>query len=179
MIVHPVHQRIWHWVLFGALAALAMFIQLLPINLDPARLPGPDWLVVIAFSWVLRRPDYIPAPLVASLVFLEDLLFMRPPGLWAAISLAGLEFLRGRARFSRALPFGFEWLMFSGVYLAMLVANRIMLAIFFVPPPRLALEGVQLLATIIAYPLVSAISAYIFGVRKMAPGSVDELGHRI
>jgi hypothetical protein len=57
-------RLIWQGV-FLALRALSLFAQLLP--LDRRRRPaGARLLVLMAFAWVLRRPDYVPVFLVAA-----------------------------------------------------------------------------------------------------------------
>jgi rod shape-determining protein MreD len=42
-------------------------------------------------------------------MLLADLLFLRPPGLWAAIVVLGHEFLRNREQGLRDMPFFVEW----------------------------------------------------------------------
>ncbi len=179
MIDTATRARLVAWLLFTATAAVVFFMRLLPLDLAAGRWPGPDWIVALGFAWVLRRPDYMPVTLFAALLFLSDLLFMRPPGLWAAISVAGLEFLRRRAQFSRELPFLFEWAMFGGVFGAMMLVNRLVLGIFIVDQPGVFLDALLWFATLAVYPLVVLASAYVFGVRKVAPGAVDNLGHPI
>ena len=45
----------------------------------PARWPGPDLIAVrLTLAWVLRRPDYVPALLIALVVLVEDLLLHAP-----------------------------------------------------------------------------------------------------
>ncbi len=172
-------QRLGHFLLFSALCTMVFFFRLLPLVGASAHWPGPDLIVLLGFAWVTRRPDYMPVLLFAAATFLGDLLFMRPPGLWAAISVSGLEFLRARAAFSRELPFAAEWAMVSGVFLAMIVAQRIVLALFLLPRPDPGMDGILWLATVAAYPAVVLACDLAFGVRKVAPGAVDDLGHRI
>ena len=179
MIDVAARSRLAHWALFVLLVLFVYFLRLLPANPGARQLPDPYWIVIFGFAWVLRRPDFIPTLLFAAAVFLGDMLFLRPPGLWSAISVAGLEFLRARAQFSRELPFLFEWAMVSSVIFLMVLANRVILGIFIVSQTDLASTGVQLLLSIMAYPLAVGISAWLFGVRKVAPGATDEMGHRI
>lgn len=179
-MVDPITSRLWMYrILFLSVAALVVFIQLLPLDLSAGQWPGPEVLIALAFAWVLRRPDYVPVLLVGGVVFLTDLLFLRPPGLWAAFAILGLEFLRSREHLSRDLPFGLEWLMVSGILIAMTLANRFVLLVFVVDQPSFGLTVIQLLATILTYPIVVLASRIIFGIRKIAPGEVDQLGHTI
>ncbi len=179
MIDSAVRARLAHWALFLVLVFIVYFLRLIPANPGTRQLPDPYWVVIFGYAWVIRRPDYVPTPLFAAAVFLGDVLFLRPLGLWSAISIGGLEFLRARAQFSRELPFLFEWAMVAGVIVLMAVANRVLLGVFIVNQPDLASTGIQLLLSILAYPLVVGISATLFGVRKVAPGATDKMGHRI
>ncbi len=172
-------RRLLYWALFALVASFVLFIKLLPLDLSTGRWPGPDWLLALGYAWVLRRPNFVPILLFALVMFTYDIMLMRAPGLWAGLCVIGLEFLRGRSLLSRELPFLFEWAMVSGVLLAIAVANRLVLAIFVIQQPEIGLEIIQLLGTIAIYPLVVIVSSYGFGVRKVAPGAVDDLGHRV
>lgn len=166
---------IW-WAVFVGVFAILVFFRLLPIGHPAGELPGPDLIMCLACAWVLRRPDYLPALLVAGVVLVEDLLLMRPPGLWAVLMLAGTEFLRSRAAFSRELTFVSEWVMVSVVMLAMMLGYRLVMAVAFLPQPGLGLTLIQLLWSLAAYPVVVAVSRLAFGLRKPATGEVDALG---
>ena len=179
-MVDPVaRRRIMYWGLFVLIWAFVLFVRILPLDIRAGGWPGPNWTMMFAFAWVLRRPNFVPVLLVAILLFLDDLIFFRPPGLWAALSLVGLEFLRRRSRFSRELPFLFEWAMVTGVITTIMLVNRLILTIFIVPQFGLGLDSVYLLMTIAAYPLIVLISSQILGVRQAAPGEVDQMGHKI
>jgi rod shape-determining protein MreD len=179
-MVDPVSRQLWAFRgLFTALALGVLFFQVLPFRIGTPRWPGPDLLTLLAFAWVLRRPDYVPVLLVLAVTLFTDILFMRPLGLWSALVLVGFEFLRRRQPFSRDLPFLVEWMMVAGVLLAMTVTNALVLAIFLVQQPVLTLTFLQLIISILSYPVVVAVSRFALGVRKIAPGEVDALGHRL
>ena len=179
-MVDPVTGRRWgYYTLFLAVAAVVIFVQILPFRIGAGRWPGPDILSLLAFSWVVRRPDYLPSGLIAATVLATDILFMRPLGLWAGVVVIGVEFLRARAHLSRDLPFLVEWLMVSAVLFAMTLANGVVLAMFLVKQPAVGQSALQLLVSILTYPLIVLISALLFKVRKTAPGQVDALGHRL
>jgi rod shape-determining protein MreD len=77
----PVRGKVW--LLRGAFVGLALvlfFFRILPLGSDAGKWPGPDLLLCIILAWVTRRPDYLPALLIAFVVLAEDLLLMRPPG---------------------------------------------------------------------------------------------------
>jgi len=169
---------IYRFALVG-LAALLIFCHILPLGTGPGSWPAPDLLIALIFAWVMRRPEYVPAPLIGLLVLLTDMLFMRPPGLWAALAVMGTEFLRGRQQFSREMPFPVEWLMVSVVLAAMVIGNRLVLAIFMVDQAGLGLTLLQMMTTIAAYPFVVLFTTFVLRIRKVALGEVDELGHRL
>lgn len=183
-MAEPVQSLPWrYWGVFAALALVSLFWRMLP--LPPvsggamAGLPGPDLLLCLVLAWVLRRPDYMPALLIAGVFLIEDLMLMRPPGLWALIVLGGAEFLRARQPLMREVPFLLEWALVGAVMLAMWMTERLVLGIVMVPMPALGASLVQLLLTLAAYPVVVALSRHALRVRKPATGEVDALGRRL
>lgn len=164
---------------FVVIAALSLFVRILPLSTLPAGWPGPDLLVCLAFAWVLRRPTYVPALLIAIVFFIEDMVLLRPPGLWAFIVLMGSEFLRRREPLSRQLPFPLEWAMVAAVLLLMMAANRLIMAIVVSPQPDFGFAFIQIILTIALYPAIVVLSHLAFGVRKSATGEVDSLGRRL
>ncbi len=172
--------RNWrHRAVFLGLAFIVIFARLLPLDSGPGQLPGPDLLVCLAFAWVLRRPDYVPVTMIAAVILTTDILFMRPLGLWTACVVLGSEFLRAREPFSRDLPFMLEWMVVGTVIAAMTLGYVLTLAIFAVDQPALGLTLIQMIATIVAYPFVVLFSARLLGLRKIPPGAVDQLGHKL
>ncbi|MBT8458039.1 MAG: rod shape-determining protein MreD [Boseongicola sp.] len=163
---------------FLALAALVVFAKLLPLHPGPGRFPGPDILILMACAWVVRRPDYLPVSMVAAVFLIADLLFMRPPGLWSALAVVGLEALRRRSINLRDSGFLTEWLTIAVIITGMFLANALALAVFVVDQPGLGLTLIRLITTILVYPIVVVLAARAVGLRKIAPGEVDRLGHR-
>lgn len=171
-----------HWIfrgLFLALALFLLFIRLLPLGNAPGTFPGPDLLLCLILAWVIRRPDFLPMPLILLVILIEDLILMRPPGLWTAIVVLGTEFLRSRAALTRELNLLVEWMLVSGVMLGMMLAYRLILAIAFVPQPPFGFVVVQVLWSVALYPLVVALSQFTLDLRKPATGEVDNLGRRL
>lgn len=162
--------RWWYRWLFAGLAAALMFLQLLPLSTVAGGLPGPDLLVCLAIAWVLRRPEYVPALLIAVVFLMQDLLVMRPPGPWAATVLLGCEVLRRRPLPARDVPFVLEWGIVGATLLAMVLAYRLALALAMVPQPGLGLMLVQLVMTVSVYPAVVFVTQFVFRIRKTAPG---------
>ena len=170
-------RRLTFWAIFVAISAIVIFLRILPLDITPGGWPEPDWTVAIAFAWVLRRPDYVPVLIFAAILLLNDMIFLRAPGLWAGLSILGFEFLRSRTQITREMPFMFEWAMVTAVLLAIVLANRLVLAIFVVGQPSLRMDALLIVATSAAYPMIVIVSALILGMQKLVPGSVDSLGH--
>ncbi len=172
--------RIWVMrSLYLALSFFIIFIHLLPLATSPSRWFSPDFLMAFTFAWAMRRPEYVPAVCVGAVILLADLLFQRPPGLFAGLIVVGAETLRARSFANRDMPYLVEWASVAGVMITVIFAERLFLAIFFLPAPSLSLVLIQLAMTIALYPIVVLISQFVFNVRRPAPGEVDALGHRL
>ncbi len=174
-----VNRRFRYWSAFLALSFLVIFARLLPLDAGPGRLPGPDLIVCLAFAWVLRRPSYVPVLLIAFVMLLMDIFFMKPLGLWTAFVVIGSEFLRHREPLWRDLPFLLEWLVVGVVIVVMTLGHALTLALFVVDQPSIGLTLIQMIATILAYPFVVIFSAVFLGLNKAAPGAVDDLGRKV
>jgi rod shape-determining protein MreD len=175
-----IRDRAWVYrLIYVGLALVILFLQLIPLRNVPGRLPGPDLLLVLTLAWVMRRPDYLPAGLVGMVVLVEDLILMRPPGLWAALTVLACEFLRSRAALTRELVFFMEWLIASAVMLGMLLVYQLVCTVALVPQPAFGLVLVQILWTAAVFPLVIGVSATVLGLHKPAMGEVDDRGRRL
>ena len=163
---------------FTALVILILLGNLLPLQTLPRNWAGPDLLLCAAMAWSVRRPDYVPLPLLAVLFLLADLLLSRPPGLGAALMLLACHDLQSRMRRLRDAGFVAEWTRAAALIVAVALANRIILLLLLVPVPPLPLSLFQTVATALVYPLVVGISALVFGVRLSAPGDIDGMGQR-
>ncbi len=191
-------KRVMYVALYLGLAAAVTFYRLLPLggydagtgfDLEVATdlavglrwkdIPAPDLLLCLTLAWVVRRPDLLPAPVIVLYFLIEDILLLRPPGLWALIVLLASESLRARSERLRDNPFWMEYLQVAGLMLVMFLANRTVLAIVMAPQTPLDLSLLQFLATVAAYPVVVALSHYAFGLRKPATGELDALGQRL
>lgn len=165
--------------LFIGLALLIMFCRLLPLGQTPGGLPGPDLLLCLILAWMVRRPEFLPLPIILGVILIEDFLLMRPPGLWTAIVVLATEFLRSRIALTRELNFPIEWMLISGIMLAMLLGYRLALAISFVPQPGFGAMLVQTLWSIGVYPVIVLLSHLMLNLRKPATGEVDKAGNRL
>lgn len=161
---------------YAAIIASLILVNLLPLAIIPGRFPGPDLMVCVTFAWVLRRPHFVPTPVVAVLFLVADMAFMRPIGLWAAIVVMAVEFLRSREPGTRERPFPVEWGIVAAVLLTMTLAYRSIQAVFLVDQVALGLEFSQFIITVLCYPAVVLITRVIFGVTKMTPNQTDAQG---
>lgn len=190
-------REVWlHRALFVAIALALLFWRLLPLPIPRlslcaeadgwcsftvwlARMPGPDFLLCVIFAWMMRRPDYLPALLIAAIVLLEDMILMRPPGLWTALVLIASEFVRGRVALTRELNFGVEWLLVAGLMLAMLVVYRLTFAMVLMPQPGFGFAMLQVVWSILCYPVVVFLSRFVLDLHKPAMGEIDAYGRRM
>lgn len=163
-------HRLGFALLFLGLSALTIFIRMLPMGSTTGAWPPPDLIVLLGFAWVLRRPDFVPVLLFAALLLVSELLFLSPPGPATALAVIGLEFLRGRAGLMREQPFPVEWATVAALLTVLFVAERAILAVFFVAQAPFGLAFMGLLVNIAAYPVVVGVSIWAFRVRRLAPG---------
>lgn len=172
-------DRLGWLALWLAVFAAALMLRILPQGLIAPGLPMPDLVLLLTLGWVLRRPADLPAPAIGLAWLVEDLLTLRPPGLWALMVLAGSEYLRARQGMVRELGLLPEWGLVAGVLVAMTLGYRLILALTFAPMPPLDLSLIRLAATIAAYPVAVLVLHAVLRVRKPATGELDELGRRL
>ncbi len=156
-----------------------LFVQLLPLDTLPRLWAAPDLMVAVSFAWVIRRPDCVTPLMIAMMFLLADLMVQRPPGLWAALVLIGCETLRNRTAGPRELRFAAEWLSVGLTLIIMTLAYRIVLGLTFVAQPPLGLSLIQMLMTLLAYPLVTLVTQTVFRVRRATPGGNDRARQRV
>ena len=190
-----------HIGLFLALAGAVTLYRLLPVQdyssgvelgggivtdlvvaeglMNRALWPAPDFLLCLTLAWIVRRPDLLPAPVIAAYFLFEDLLLLRPPGAWALIVLLGTEFLRRRAPLLRGSGFWLEYALIIGLMGAMFVVYRALLAIVIVPQAPLDLSFVQLVGSVIVYPVIVALVHFVLNLRKPATGELDGMGQKL
>ncbi|MBY6088996.1 rod shape-determining protein MreD [Pseudooceanicola sp. 502str34] len=169
------------WVMRGVfvlLALVVMLFNLMPLETLPRKWAGPDLILVLCIGFTLRRPDYAPPVLVGLVVFMADLLFQRPPGLMAAVTVLACEYLKYRARGLRELPFPVEWLAAGLGVVLVLGGFRLSLSLFLIDTPPLTMTAIRALATILAYPVVVLLLQALLGLRKQGPGDTDSLEFR-
>lgn len=164
--------------LYLFLAALILFLHVLPLDTQPDRWPFPDLLMALTFAWVLRRPEYVPTLLIALVMLMADLLLQRPPGLLAALVVLGAAYLRSAAVGMRDMGFAGEWSTVAVVITAVFMLNRIILAIVSVQQAALGPVVIQVVLTIGVYPLIVLLSQGGFGVRRKSSAENTAMGAR-
>lgn len=164
--------------MFSGIALVVIFFQLLPLETLPRKWAPPDLIMGFAFVWSLRRPDFVPAFLLAAVLLLTDLLFHRPPGLLALLVVLACEVLKSRVFAQRETTFAAEWFEVALAVAAVTALDRILLNITGVAQAALTLTLIQMIMTIAAYPILVIISQSVFGVRKLTPVEADAIGAR-
>ncbi|MGZ3217651.1 rod shape-determining protein MreD [Paracoccus sp. T5] len=170
MIQLPSRDFIIGTILFLGLAMLLLFIRLLPLSEGIMGWPGPDLGLALILAWVLRRPDQLAVPVILLAVLIEDVLLLRPLGLWTAVVLIGSEAARAREPRWRDQPFMVEWLRVAMLIGLMMLGYRIVQVLFVVPVAALGQVILQYLATVAAYPVVVFGARWLIGLRRIGHG---------
>lgn len=179
MVDTPSRQRMIGRMIYLGLVLATLILQFVPLSAVPSRWAPPDLMLALTLAWIIRRPEFVPVALVAALFLVTDFLLHRPPGLAAAFVVLLTELLRSRVAAIRNMPFALEWLMIAFGIVAITFAQRVALAIVLVDQNPLNLVLIQMVMTILSYPLVAFGSHIIFGVSRPARGEVNTHGKRI
>lgn len=164
--------------LYLLMAFVLLFLRLVPVGSGAIAWPGPDLTLALTMVWIMRRPDQIPALAVAFVALVEDLVLMRPPGLWAAVMLLGSEAARSRKPRWREQGFMVEWVRMSMLMGVMVLAARVAQIVVMLPVPPLGIVLLKLIATIAAYPAVALFGRLVLGLRRMTPAEAERLAYR-
>lgn len=170
MIPLPRRAVVLGTLLFLAAAWVLLFVRLLPLSGGIAGWPGPDLGLALILAWVLRRPDQLAAGVIVLAVLIEDVLLMRPLGLWTAVVLIGSEAARLREPRWRDQPFMVEWLRVGLLIGGMMLGYRLMQILVLLPVAALGQVILQYLATVMAYPLVVFAARWLLGLRRTGHG---------
>lgn len=169
-------RHVWTFrALFVLLCLVLISLRLLPLGLGETGLPGPDLLLALTFAWLLRQPAIVPLAVIVGVFLLADFLFQRPPGLWTALAVVASESLRRRRLQMTEFPFLVEWGAIAGAVTFMVLAERVILWLIIVEPPPLGLSLTHGIVTVAIYPLVVAVSKFVFGLRKLGPADLEPL----
>jgi rod shape-determining protein MreD len=169
-------RHVWTYrVVFLGVCAALITLRLLPLGLGETGLPGPDLILALTFAWLLRQPAVVPLASIVAVFLVADFLFQRPPGLWTALAVLASESLRRRRLQMTEFPFLVEWGAIAGAVAGMVLAERVVLWVLFVDPPSLGLTLTHGIVTVAIYPLVVAVSKFVFGLRKLGPAELEPL----
>ena len=177
MISPPRQRQLVGQALFIAAALALIVVALLPLRPGAVAWPGPDLLLCLVFAWVLRRPEQVPVLIIAAVMLVADILFLRPIGLGAALTVVATEAARRREHRWREQGFLVEWPRVAILMGLMVVADRVIRTLFLIPPaldplPPLGQDLLHVIATVAAYPLVAAV-LHVLGLRRAAPGEME------
>ncbi|RNF35826.1 rod shape-determining protein MreD [Paracoccus methylarcula] len=150
-----------------------LFGRLLPLSTGNISRPGPDLALCLLLAWMLRRPDQLAAPVIAALFLLEDILLLRPPGLWTVCVLIASEFARSREGRWRDQPFMVEWFRVSILMGAMMLGYRVVQIVFLLPVPALGNVALQYISTVGFYPLVVLAARWLIGLRRVSAAEAE------
>ena len=175
-----ISNKVWFYRAgFVVIALGLLFLRILPLGSMAGDWPGPDLLLCLMLAWVTQRPDHLPTGLIALVVLAEDMVLMRPPGLWTAIVVLTTEFLRARSTLTRELGFMAEWLLIAGVMVAMLLAYRLAFAVTFMTQPGFGFAFAQTIGSVLMYPVIVWLLRVVMNLRKPSAGEVDAMGKRL
>lgn len=162
---------------FGSLGVFATLAAMLPLGLQADAMVMPDILFCLAFAWVVRRPLTAPLVLIFCLSIFADFMLMRPLGLWTLVLIGASELARAQRVPIREQMFVLEWLIFTCVFGAALLANAILLKISFSAGPTSGLALNFFINTVLAYPFVVAMLHWVFRIRApRTPSGFNRLG---
>lgn len=155
-------------MLLGA-AVFFIFVEILPLGTGTRSLPTPDLVLCLLLAWALRRPEFVPFPVVALIGLTTDFLFLRAPGLWTIVLILTIEAARRQVRSDRTISPLEEMVMVLGFASAAILGNALLLLFFGVAGPSLGSVTLGLVFTVLAYPLVALATVFIFRVNRIDP----------
>lgn len=166
-------RRVLYGLGFVAIAALILFARVLPLDTTPGGYPPPDLILCFAFAWTVRRPDYLPVVIVVAVLIVADMLTLSAPFVEPFLALLALEALRARRVQLADQTFAVEWGMIAVVFLMMMLAERVLLGVFLVPQPAFGLSVLEMVTSVVFYPVVVLISQIGLKVAWLKPGALD------
>lgn len=163
-------------LVLGAFVAVA--VEIAPLGLAAAALPGPDLLFCLVAYWALRIPAAAPVLLVFALGLGRDLLTDQPVGLGALTLVLAAEALKARRAALQRQPFLFEWVWVGMAAGGMMLAQWLGLVLTLADAPALALLLQQYAATLLVYPALAAVLRWVIRIRDERSETVRPGGER-
>lgn len=153
-------------LIFIFISFLYMFFRMLPLDLIARSWAAPDILICFMISWSMRKPEAIPPILIAAIFLLQDFLFQRPPGLYAALALLVCEWSKRQALLAEEFPFLIEWLTATMALVALFVGYRLILSLSFSALAPFRLSLFELFITIVSFPIIVGICRYALRLKS-------------
>ena len=160
-------ERIWIYrTIFTTLSVFVILTNLMPLQTTPQAWPWPNILLLIIFCWSLREPNFVPVPLVAVILLLQDLLLHRPPGLLSGITIIVLIWIKIITASSDDKSFLAEWVRVSLAFAAISLIYHLLLSLSLVTTTELRISLIQTIFNICMYPFIVLVSQHIFRVKR-------------
>lgn len=153
-------------LIFIFVSLLFMFFRMLPLDLMARNWTTPDFLICFMLTWSMRKPEAIPAILIAAIFLLQDFLFQRPTGLYAALALLTCEWSKRQALLAEEFPFLIEWLTAAMAMVALFVGYRFILSLSLSALAPFKLSLFELVITIVSYPIIVGICRYALRIKS-------------
>ena len=152
-------------ILFALIIFILIFIKVLPLNTVPKEWTAPDLTLCVTLVWCLRRPTEAPIILLAALFLLQDIIFQRPIGLFAAVATLMCEWAKRQALRAEEFPFVVEWATAATAMIAIFIFVQSIAILSLIAKPSMWIFAKELIFTILAYPLVTLLCRYGIGLR--------------
>ena len=152
-------------LLFVLIVFVLIFIKILPLNTVPEEWTAPDVLLCVTLVWCLRRPLGAPIVLLAALFLLQDIIFQRPIGLFAAVATLMSEWAKRQALRAEEFPFVIEWMTAAMAMIAIFILGQSIASLSLIATPSMWIFAKELIFTILTYPFVALLCRYGVGLR--------------
>ena len=163
-------------LLFCTLCLVVMGYHLLPITPLSYVFMPPDLILCLALAWTVRRPEFAPLWLIAIIGLMADLLLLRVPGLWAAMTVIAASYVHRRRGQMHSTGFGVEWAQVGLAIALAFLLHRLAYAVLLLDPLPTAGVFTQFFMTILSYPLMVVLTICVCRVRK--PDVSESTGYR-
>ena len=152
-------------ILFALIIFVLIFIKVLPLNTVPKGWTAPDLSLCVTLVWCLRRPTEAPIILLAALFLLQDIIFQRPIGLFAAVATVMCEWAKHQALRADEFPFFVEWVTAAIAIIAIFILVQSIASLSLIAKPSIWVYVTEFIFTILVYPLVTLLCRYGLGLR--------------
>ena len=151
---------------FLLISLVLIFLRLLPLNHLTTDWPVPDLILCVMLAWCLRFPASAPIILLGFLFLIQDVLFQRPIGLFAASAFLLCEWCKRQSIQAVEFPFSLEWLTATVAMLMIFFLTRLVAMLSLISNPPLHLGLREILVTIITYPFIVILLRFGIGLKS-------------